>query len=189
MSNNLSNIFQRGAPRSGGLQGPTRTSAFERGVSKSISRENGALLLSGGKTTNLFLSGAGKVFEGLDGLSRAKSIFNQAKLLDFDARSAKIKGDQNAANALERLNDVQATNIVASFASGIRLQGSAAVVQQVVASQADFSIALSKANAALAAGGLRRKAREAEQFARATRSRAKADLIVGSVTAAASLFL
>lgn len=189
MSNNLSNIFQRGAPRSGGLQGPTRTSAFERSFSKSISRENGALILSGGRSTNLFLAGAGKVFEGLDGLSRAKSIFNQSKLLEFDARSAKIQGDQNAVNALERLNDVQATNIVASFASGIRLQGSVAVVQQVVASQADFTSAMAKANAALAAGGLKRKAREADQFARATRSRAKADLIVGSITAAASLFL
>lgn len=189
MSNNLSNIFQRGTPRSGSLQGPTQTNAFERQVFKSINKENGALILSGGRTTSLFLAGAGKIFQGLDGLSRAKSAFNQAQLLDFDAKSAEIKGNLNAADALERLNDVQAANIVAAFASGIRLQGSAAVVQQVVASQADFSAALSKANAALVAGGLRREARQAEDFARRTRSRAKADLIVGSVTAAASLFL
>jgi len=189
MSSSLSNIFQRGTPRSGGLQGPTRTSAFERQSFKSINRENGALILSGGRTTSLFLAGAGKIFQGLDGLSRAKSAFNQAQLLDFDAKSAEIKGKLNAADALERLNDVQATNIVAAFASGIRLQGSAAVVQQVVASQADFSAAISKANARLVAGGLRREARQAEDFARRARSRAKANIIVGTITAGTSLFL
>lgn len=189
MSNNLSNIFQKGSPRSGSLQGPTQSSSFQRSLNKSINKENGALILSGGRTTNLFLAGAGKVFQGLDGLSRAKSSFNQAQLLDFDAKSAEIKGDLNAADALERLNDVQATNIVAAFASGIRLQGSAAVVQQAVASQGDFSAALSKANASLVAGGLRREARQAEDFARRTRSRAKADIIVGTITAAGSLFL
>lgn len=189
MSNNLSNIFQRGTPRSGSLQGPTRTSAFEHFVDKNVTKENSALILSGGRTTSLFLAGTNKIFQGLDGLSRAKSAFNQAQLLDFDAKSAEIRGDLNAADALERLNDVQAMNIVAAFASGIRLQGSAAVVQQVVASQADFSAALSKANAALVAGGLRREARQAEDFARRTRSRAKSDIIVGAVTAGASLFL
>ena len=189
MSNNLSNILQRGTPRSGGLQGSTQTSAFERGVFKFTNKEKGALILSGGRTASLFLAGTNKIFQGLDGLSRARSAFNQAQLLDFDAKSAEIKGDLNAADALERLNDVQAANIVAAFASGIRLQGSAAVVQQVVASQADFSAALSKANAALVAGGLRREARQAEDFARRTRSRAKSGLIVGSVATAASLFL
>jgi len=194
MSNNLSNMFQRGTPtmnfpRSGSSQGPSETSAFERKASDFITKENGALILSGGRTTNLFLAGTSKIFQGLDGLSRAKSAFNQAQLLDFDAKSAGIKGELNAANALERLNDVQAANIVAAFASGVRLQGSAAVVQQVVASQADFSAALSKANAALVAGGLKREARQAEDFARRTRSRAKSDLIVGAVSSAASLFL
>jgi len=185
MSNNLSNIFQRGTPRSGGLQGPTLTSAFERSVSKSVNKENIALLLSGGRTTSLFLAGTGKIFQGLDGLSRAKSAFNQAQLLQFDAKSAEIKGDLNAANALELLNDVQATNIVAAFASGIRLQGSAAVVQQVVSSQADFSAALSKANAALVAGGLRRESRQAEDFARRQRKRS----LFGAILGAGTLFL
>ena len=189
MSNNISNIFSRGSPRSATIQGPTQTNAFERATGIAVNQENSALVLSGGRTSNLFFAGAGKIFQGLDGLSRAKSAFNQAKLLRFDAKSAEIKGDANATSALEALNDVQATNIVAAFASGIRLQGSAAVVQQVVASHADFSQALSKANAQLQAGGLRRKASEAEDFARRTKKRAKADLIVGSVTAAASLFL
>ena len=189
MSNNLSNIFQRGTPRSGSLQGPTQTNAFERTVSKSITKENGALILSGGRTTSMFLAGTGKIFQGIDGLSRAKSSFNQAQLLEFDAKTAEIRGKLNSAEAFERLNDVQATNIVAAFASGIRLQGSAAVVQQEVAKQADFSAALSKTNAKLVAGGLRREARQAEDFARRTRSRAKSDIIVGAVTAGASLFL
>jgi len=189
MSNNLSNFFEKGTPRSGDILGPTQTSAFQRTVLDQKNQERGSLILSGGRTTNLLLAGTGKIFQGLDGLSRAKSAFNQAKLLDFDAKSAEIKGESNAADALERLNDVQATNIVAAFASGIRLQGSATVVQQVVASQADFSAAISKANAALVAGGLRRQASEAEDFARRTRDRAKTDLFVGGITAAASLFL
>ena len=189
MSNNLSNIFQRGTPRSGSLQGPTQTSQFERGVNRNVTQENSALILSGGNTTNLFLAGAKKVFEGIDGLSRAKSAFNQAQLLEFDAKSAEIRGKLNSAEAFERLNDVQATNIVAAFASGIRLQGSAAVVQQAISKQADFSAALSKTSAALVAGGLRREAKQAEDFARRTRARSKANIIVGTITAGASLFL
>ncbi len=114
---------------------------------------------------------------------------NQAKLLEFDAKSAEIQGKLNSAEAFERLNDVQATNIVAAFASGIRLQGSAAVVQQAVSKQADFSAALSKTSAALVAGGLRREAKQAEDFARRTRARSKANIIVGTITAGASLFL
>lgn len=189
MANNVSNIFSRGSPRSGTIQGPTQTSAFERLTKGAVTQENTSLLLSGGRTSNLFLAGVGKIFEGLDGLSRAKSAFNQEKLLRFDAKSAEIKGEANATSALEALNDVQASNIVAAFASGVRLQGSAAVVQQVVASQSDFSQALSRANAQLEAGGLRRKASEAQDFARRTKKRAQADIIVGSVTGVASLFL
>ena len=189
MSSTISNIFEKGTPLGGGVQGPTQTSAFERATGGAVTQENSALVLSGGRTSSLFLAGAGKIFEGIDGLSRAKSAFNQAKLLRFDARSAEIEGEANAVSALEALNDIQATNIVASFASGIRLQGSTAVVQQVVASQADFSQALSKANAQLKAGGFRRKAAEAEDFARRTKKRAKADIFVGVVTGGASLFL
>jgi len=189
MANNLSNIFSSSPARSGELTGPSEPNAFERATGISVTQEKTALVLSGGRTSSLFLAGAGKIFEGLDGLSRAKSAFNQGKLLRFDAKSAEIEGEANAASALEALNDIQATNIVASFASGIRLQGSAAVVQQVVAGQADFSQALSKANAQLKAGGLRRKASEAEDFARRTKKRARADIFVGAVTGGASLFL
>jgi len=154
--NNLSNIFERGTPRSGSLQGPTQTSAFERGVSKAATPENAALLLSGGKTENLLFAGGSKIAEGITGLSTAKRF-------KFKAKLAEAQGRANATDALERLNDVQAANIVASFASGVRLQGSTAVVQQVVSSQADFSAAISKANAALVAGGLRREARQARR--------------------------
>lgn len=175
--------------RSGDIEEPTQESAWERTLFNKKSQQNAALILSGGKTTNLFLASAGRVFEGLDGLERSRSAFNQSNLLEFDARSAEIKGKSNALQALERLNDIQATNIVASFASGVRLQGSAAVVQQVVASQADFSAAISKANASLAAGSLRRKAGEAAEFARATKKRANEDIILGTISGATSLFL
>lgn len=189
MSNNLSNIFQKGTPRSGSLQGPTQTSQAERNIGGVANQENAALLLSGGSTSSLFFAGASKITQGIAGLSRAKSAFASARGFKFDAKSAEITGRANAAEALERLNDVQAANIVAAFASGIRLQGSVTAAQIEVASQADFSRALSKANAALVAGGKRRKASEAEDFARRTRSAAKTDIIVGAVTVAASLFL
>jgi len=50
-----------------------------------------------------------------------------------------------------------------------------------VSSQADFSAALSKANAELVAGGLRREAAVAEDFAGRLRKRAQLDMVIGSV--------
>lgn len=143
---------------------------------KAFTRENAALLLSGGKTEKLGIElgigGASRIAQGITGLSIARRF-------KFEAKLKELQGKANATNALERLNDVQAANIVAAFASGVRLQGSTAVVQQVVSSQADFSAAVSKANAALVAGGLKRQAKLAKD-------KAIGDIIVGSVMVASS---
>lgn len=188
MSDSVSNMFQKGSPRAGQI-GPTQTSEFSRRIGSEKNQEKAALLMSGGRTSSLFLTGASKIFSGIEGLERAKGIKNQAKLLEFDAKQSEIQGQADAADALERLNDVQAANIVATFASGIALQGSATRVQETVAREADYSIAISNANAELQAAGFRRKAREQRDLARRTASRAKADIGVGIVTSAASLFL
>jgi len=170
--------------RSGSLFGAEVSSsqaADDAGIFSDKNKEKAALFASGGSSGNLFLAGASKFAGGIQGLARAKSAKNQGKLLQFQAKSEEIIGEANATSALERLNDVQASNIVASFASGVRLQGSSAVVQQVVSSQADFSAALAKANAELVAGGLKREARVAFDFAGRLRKRAQFDMVIGSV--------
>ena len=178
------NSVQRGGKRSGSLFGGSVSgggSGEDSGLFSDDNKQKAALFASGGSSANLFLAGASKFAGGIEGLARAKSAKNQGKLLQFQAKSEEIIGEANATQALERLNDVQASNIVASFASGIRLQGSSAVVQQVVSSQADFSAALSKANAELVAGGLKREARVAFDFAGRLRKRAQFDMVIGSV--------
>jgi len=184
MPHSHNNSIQRGTARSGSLFGSgvsTSQADEDAGFFSDKNKEKAALFASGGSSGNLFLAGASKFAGGLQGLARAKSAKNQGKLLRFQAKSEEIIGEANATAAIERLNDVQASNIVASFASGVRLQGSSAVVQQVVSSQADFSAALSKANALLVAGGLRREAAVAEDFAGRLRKRAQFDMIIGSV--------
>lgn len=184
MPHSHNNSVQSGATRSGSLFGGSVSggqSSADSGIFSDKNKQKAALFASGGSTGNLFLGGLSKIAGGIQGLERAKSAKNQGKLLKFQAKGEEIIGEANATQALERLNDVQASNIVASFASGVRLQGSSAVVQQVVSSQADFSAALSKANALLVAGGLRREASVAEDFAKRLKRRAQFDIAIGSI--------
>lgn len=186
MSDSLSNIFTKGAPRSGRLQGPTQTTPFERKLSTS---EKAAVIFSGGKTSNLFLAGFDRINQGIAGLDVARSQKNQAQLIDFEATQETLKGQEQANFALQTLNDVQAANIVAAFASGITASGSATRAQTDVAKQAAFSVQIGKAQTRIRSGALRRRARQVDNLSRRTKSRAKRDIIFGSVTAAASLFL
>jgi hypothetical protein len=186
MSDSLSNVFQKGTPRAGGLQGPTQTSRFERNLPSS---EQTATLLSGGKTSNLFLAGFDRINQGIAGLEIAESRFNQAQLIEFDATQEILKGKEQAGFALDALNDAQAANIVAAFASGITASGSVSQAQADVARQTSFSVQIGKAQARIRSGALKRKARQVDDLARRTRSRAKSNIIIGSITAAASLFL
>ena len=186
MTDSVSNTFQKGTPRSGSLQGPTQTSQFQRNLP---SQEQTASLLSGGGTESLFLAGASKISRGIQGLSRAKSLAASAQLFDFDAAQEVLIGKEQGIVALEALNQAQAANIVAAFSSGITASGSATQAQQDVARQASFAIRMSKAQARLKSGALRRKGRQVDDQARRMKSAAKTDIIVGSITAAASLFV
>jgi len=186
MSDSVGNFFQQGTPRSGGLQGPTQTSQFQRSLPN---QQQTASLISGGQTESLFLAGASKVSRGIGGLERAKSLKARGELFEFDAAQEVLIGKEQGVIALDALNQAQAANIVAAFSSGITASGSVAQAQQDVQRQASFATQMSKARAKLRAGGLKRRARQVDDQARRTKSAAKTDIIVGSITAAASLFL
>ena len=183
MTDSVSNVFQKTTTR---RQGDFKSTVTGPNVP---SQEQTASLLSGGKTESLFLAGASRISRGLQGLSRAKSLAASAQLFEFDAAQEVLIGKEQGIIALEALNQAQAANIVATFSSGITASGSATQAQQDVARQASFSVQMSKAQARLRAGGLRRKSRQVDDQARRMKSAAKTDIIVGGFTAAASLFL
>jgi len=183
MSDSLSNIFTQTRTTTTGNRRSTVTGP------KLPTSEQAAVIFSGGKTSNLFLSGLDRVNQGLAGLDVAKSQKNQARLIDFEATQESLKGKEQANLALQTLNEVQAANLVAAFASGITATGSAARAQTDVAKQAAFVVQLGKAQTRIRSGALKRRARQVDDLSRRTKSRAKTDIIFGSITAAASLFL
>ncbi len=183
MTESVSNIFQRTTTR---REGDFKSTVTGPNVPSS---EQTATLISGGSTGSLFLAGASKINRGIAGLERAKSLKASGELFEFDAAQEVLVGKEQGVIALDALNRMQAANIVAAFSSGITASGSAVQAQQDVARQASFSVQMSKAQARLRAGGLKRKARQVDDQARRTKSAAKTDIIVGGITAAASLFL
>jgi len=183
MTDSVSNIFTQTRTTTIGNRRSTVTGP------RLPSSEEAAVIFSGGKTQNLFLAGFDRVNQGLAGLDVSRSQKNQAQLIDFEATQETLKGQEQAGIALQTLNDVQAANIVAAFASGITASGSATRAQTDVAKQAAFTVQLGKAQTRIRSGALKRRARQVDNLSRRTKSRAKRDVIFGSVTAAASLFL
>ena len=105
-----------------------------------------------------FSGGLGLIGEGITDITQFAGRIGLSKDIRFKGEQEKIKGAAEAAAMIESFNDIQAANIVAAFASGIRLQGSAATVQQVVASKANFAIAISQSNAKIKSLALIREA-------------------------------
>lgn len=105
-----------------------------------------------------FSTGLGLIGEGIRDITDFSGRIGISKDIQFKGKQEKIRGELEAASMIESFNDIQAANIVAAFASGIRLQGSAATIQQTVASKANFSIAIAQSNAKIKSLALEREA-------------------------------
>ena len=128
-----------------------------------------------------FRQGVKLVEQGIEGFSDAQGLKPQSKILDFNAKQVELAGKQQGLEVLESLNDLQASNIVAAFASGIRLQGSITEGQQEAARKAGFANAISKFNADIEAGSFRREARRLRAEAKYNKQIAPLKLIAGAV--------
>jgi len=71
--------------------------------------------------------------------SQAEQLEENARIADLNARRTRVASDRIRTSALEVANNVMASNLVASFASGIRNSGSAARANEAVRSQLDIN--------------------------------------------------
>lgn len=113
-----------------------------------------------------FSSGLSLIGGGIRDITEFSGRIGISKDIRFKGEQERIMGQQEAAAMIESVNDIQAANIVAAFASGIRLQGSAATVQQEVASKANFAIAIAQSNAKIQSLALKREADRVEAEAK-----------------------
>lgn len=124
-------------------------------------------LLSGKAVKSASLAaGFSLIGEGISGFADFRGTMNRAENFDFAATQEDLQGRQEGLLALETLNDIQAANIVAGFASGVQASGSITQAQQAVGREAAFSISLSKTNAQIEAGALRREGKRLRAEAR-----------------------
>ncbi len=148
---------------------PTGQSAFEAGV-RSAALQGGISLIG----------------EGISAITEFGGKIAQVKDIRFAAKQEEIKGKQDAANLLEKLNDIQASNIVLAFAQGRQLTGSVVGIQQGVGLKAAHSISIAKINSKINSLALTRKANEAEALAKWEKDIAPFKIIAGvALTAAA----
>jgi len=134
-----------------------------------------------------FSSGLNLIGSGIRDITEFSGKIGVSKDIRFKGEQEKIKGQQEAAFLIESFNDIQAANIVAAFASGIRLQGSAATVQQAVASKANFAIAIAQTNAIIQSEALKREANRLEAEARFRKRMAPFKILTGLALSAFAL--
>lgn len=99
-----------------------------------------------------------------------KAARNIAARIDFNAKAEELIGKQQTVNALRDLNDVQAFNVVAGFASGGGLAGSRGRAALDVSEDADLDLSLIRTNAEIRSGELKQKARIVRKIARFDRN-------------------
>lgn len=129
------------------------------------SEQDVSLILSGGRSKSLLGTTAIRAAKGLEAFFESGISKSKARQLRQSALQVEAEGELFAAQAFEALNDAQASNIVKTFASGIELSGSAALVNDSLSKEAFFTAALAKANAGLQASILREKANSADDLA------------------------
>jgi len=128
-------------------------------------------------------TGIGLIQEGFRDITDFPGRIGISKDVLFAGELEAVKGKQESAATIEAFNDVAAANIVASFASGILLQGSAATVQQELASKASFSIGISNANARIKSLALKREGNRLRAEAKFKKKMAPYKIVVGGVIA------
>ena len=108
------------------------------------------------------------IFQGIEA-AEAGDI--QAEQFEFDRRQALLQGRESSLRALTRLNEAQAANITAGFASGIGLSPSVARSSEALGRQFVFEDVLTRSTATIRAEQLGRGAKQARRQGRRTRGR------------------
>lgn len=119
--------------------------------------------------------------EGIRGFTEFEATVNTAENLEFQAKQEELIGEQQSLSALEALNDAQAANVVAAFASGLRLQGSVTRAQTDLAFDQAFITVLAKTNADIKAGALDKEANRLREEADYNKKVAPAKIIGGAI--------
>ena len=117
--------------------------------------------------------------QGFEGFSNYEAAVNSSKDLQFQAKQEKLIGAQQSLAALSAFNEAQAANIVASFASGLRLSGSITRVQTKLSRDLAFNTTLNRTNADIKAGALEREARRIKAEADYNKSMAPFKIVAG----------
>lgn len=108
------------------------------------------------------------IFQGFEA-AEAGNI--QAEQFEFDRRQALLAGRESSLRALTRLNETQAANITAGFASGIGLSPSVARSSEELGRQFVFEDVLRRSTSTIRAEQLGRGAKQARRQGRRTRGR------------------
>lgn len=146
--------------------------SFSRGSQSSFSRGSKS---SGASSDSAFKDGAASaasggglalIAEGITDITESGAKKVQAKNIEFAAQQELIKGTQVAANFLEELNNIQASNIVLSFAQGRQLTGSVVSIQQELGLKAARSVRTVKLDQNIKSLALERQARYLKSVAK-----------------------
>jgi hypothetical protein len=103
---------------------------------------------------------------GISDIAGAGDKKTQAKNIEFSAKQEEIKGIQVAANFLEELNNIQASNTVIAFAQGRQLTGSAVSIRQELGLKAARSVRIVKLDQKLKTLALQRQSRYLKSVAK-----------------------
>lgn len=120
-----------------------------------------------------FSQGVGLIEDGVSGLANFEAAKDQfknsleaAKQFEFNAKQEEIKGRQIGANTAAEVNQIQASNFVRAFASGIQASGSVTRAQEIIGEKGARNITFARTDAAIRAGALRRAKKLKEDQAR-----------------------
>jgi len=99
------------------------------------------------------------IAEGITDITTAGAKKVQARNIEFAARQEEIKGTQIAGNFLDKLNNIQASNIVIAFAQGRQLTGSVVSIRQELGLKAARATRIVKLDQRLKTLALERQAK------------------------------
>ncbi len=139
-------------------------SSFSKASDNSFSSGAGAQKTGGtsfgeGLSSAQASGGLDLIAEGITDITESGENKVKARNIEFAARQEEIKGIQVAANFLEEHNDIQASNIVLSFAQGRQLTGSVVSIRQELGLKAARSTRIVKLDQRLKTLALERQAK------------------------------
>lgn len=128
-----------------------------------------------------FGQGIKLVQEGVQGYANYNAAINSTRDLEFKAKQEELVGKQQSLAALIKLNDAQAANMVATYSSGLRAQGSIVRGQTKLSREQATITGLALTNARIKSGVLEREARRVKAEAKYNRDVAPLKIVAGAV--------